>query len=288
MSKLDYVSFAYETGATKKPVTMAFDRAFPTQNFLHSFLSRGELPDPPLVAALTEFLEPGDTFVDVGSHVGYYAMLASQHVGEQGRVFAFEPSPQTFGVLLANTILNGDGRCRAFNCALGDKAGVAPLFIDRNDEGMSSLATPSKVRGGNAADGAVSVFVSTIDALYEQLQWSAVRTIKIDVEGFEPHVIRGADDFLRKHLPENIVFEINNSIPDIPLHQDMPIRQRLAELGYTSYLIRPWATIDAAAHDSVKHLFGDSNYLGLPLHCQLNIGYGNILSTRRQLDAPHL
>lgn len=282
MSELDYVSFAYETAAAKKPFTLALDRAFPTQNFLHSFLSRGTLVDPPLVTALTEFLEPGDTFVDVGSHIGYYAMLALQHVGERGRVFAFEPSPQTFGVLLANSIRNGGGRCHALNCALGDTPGVASLFIDRNDEGMSSLATPSK------ADGAVSIYVSTIDALYEQLGWSHVRTMKIDVEGFEPRVLRGADQFLRKHLPENIVFEINNSIPDIPLHQDMPIRAQLAELGYTSYLIRPWATIDAAAHDSVKHLFGDSNYLGLPLHCQLNIGYGNILSTRRQLNAPHL
>jgi FkbM family methyltransferase len=212
MGNLDYVEFAYQLASSQKSFRMAFDRSFPTQNFLHSFLSRGELPDPPLVTALTEFLGPGDTFIDVGSHIGYYSLLALQHVGDRGHVFAFEPSPQTFGVLLTNTILNGGGRFRALNCALGDHVGLAPLFIDHKDEGMSSLATPSKAKIGNV----VSVFVFTIDKLYEQFQWANVRTIKIDVEGFEPNVIRGADAFLRKHLPENIVFEINNFLPDNP------------------------------------------------------------------------
>ncbi|MEM6996443.1 MAG: FkbM family methyltransferase, partial [Myxococcota bacterium] len=57
--------------------------------------------------ALLERLEPGDTFVDVGANLGYYTVLAAKKVGPSGRVFAFEPDPESFALLKRNVDRNG-------------------------------------------------------------------------------------------------------------------------------------------------------------------------------------
>ncbi len=75
---LDLNYAAYEQNFNYR---MGFDTAYHTQNFIYSNLVNGVFVDPPMVQVLTQFLQPGDTFMDIGSHIGYYSLLARQVIG---------------------------------------------------------------------------------------------------------------------------------------------------------------------------------------------------------------
>lgn len=251
------------------PLMMAADIGKPTQEFIFSRLSQGEVCDPPLTRALTEFLEPGDTFVDIGSHIGYYALLALAKVGPAGQVIAFEPHPETFPILRQNAKATGAGNFRIVNCALAARTGVARLHLHDGDEGRSSLFP---IRG---MDRAVEVNVITLDSVMDTLPFGRVGMMKIDVEGMEEEVLKGASRFLTEVRPRNIVFEVLNAKPRRN-SVDKRIRWALSSLGYECFLIRPWS--DLEYWDGI---FAGSNYAPLPEGVGLDLAYGNILARLR-------
>jgi FkbM family methyltransferase len=256
------------------PFNIAFDLSYPTQGLIHRCLAGGQLCDPPLVTALVGFLTPGDTFIDVGSHIGYYSLLARQVVGTTGRVLAFEPNPETFGTLVANGMLNGYGNFYAYNCAMGDRYGSLEFNINVEDEGMSSLVFRS------ARSSQIKVHVTTLDIVVALSRLQNVRMLKIDVEGFEENVIAGAKQLISGGGVESIVFELNNNIPGVTPHRDQAIRKHLSALGYTSYLIRPWL-----GEEKWQEACGKYNFYRVADDSLVEIKYGNILATKRQIEA---
>jgi len=255
-------------GIAGRPFRIGFDLSYPTQGLIHSWLSNGHICDPPMVAVLTQGLMPGDTFIDIGSHVGYYSMLALQQVLNTGRVLAFEANPATYQVLLANVLMNDAANMHAFNCALGASSGTASFGVNAQDEGQSSL-----VDGAAANAGAViNVAMTTLDMIHAQIALTSVRVVKIDVEGFETQVIDGGRKFFADLRPQRVVFEVNNTDPGKPKYQDLGIRAYFRTLGYRAYLIRPWSDEDAARQgfqDRLLRPLGDEDIVDLP--------YGNIL-----------
>ena len=260
--------------AQPTPFHIAFDLSYPTQNLIHRFLAGGQLCDPPLVSALVDFLQPGDTFIDVGSHVGYYSLLARQVVGPTGRVVAFEPNPETFATLAANVMINGYGNFLAYNSAVGDRYGTLEFNINVEDEGMSSLVFKSP------RSSQIKVHVTTLDAFAMMARVQNVRMLKIDVEGFEENVITGGNKLITGGGVESIVFEINNALPGVPPHRDQAIRKFLRTLGYSSYLIRPWL-----GDENWQKACGQFNFYRVPDDSQVEIKYGNILATKRVIQA---
>jgi FkbM family methyltransferase len=237
---------------------------------------RNEVCDFPFTTILMQFLLPGDTFIDIGSHIGYYSLMARQFVGDAGNIYSFEASPDTFGVMLSSIQLNSYRNMTAFNCAVSDHEEVVEFSICDYDEGMSSLADI----GGRK----ISVFSTTLDALQERLKFSKVRVVKIDVEGFEAAVVRGGQNFFRNIMPENIAFEVNNGVAGVERHQDQPLREYFATMGYKSYLVRPMHPTEA-----ISDLYGESLLLEVPADMFIGgLEYGNILATRRNIDAPVL
>ncbi len=158
------------------------------------YLLHGITEGDPLTALLKRLLRPGDTFVDVGANVGMYSVVASLCVGTRGRVLALEASPATFEKLQVIT-QHGLGNVVAKHCAVADAAGSLDFFIGPEDHsGVSSLRDL-----GAAATKRVSVPADTLDHLLEG--WPRVRFVKIDVEGAEFGVIRGALRTLEQDRP---------------------------------------------------------------------------------------
>lgn len=140
--------------------------------------------------AFSQILRPGDVFVDVGANIGLMSMHAARLVGDSGAVFSFEPMPDIFAQLKANIHLNAARSIRAFNLALGSEPGKLPIFAHPEvNRGSSTLltagATPSHI-----------VAVSTLDAFAVSDIKRRIRMIKIDVEGWELEVLRGATNTL--------------------------------------------------------------------------------------------
>lgn len=136
---------------------------------------------------IEEQLAPGDGFVDVGAHVGYFSLLASKLVGPTGRVVAIEPSPKTFAKLQHNLSLNSHCRnVRVVNAASWDSEGTAAIYRGpETGTGMSSLyprfRTTLEAR----------VHVAPLPALLSEDELSSARLIKIDVEGSEFETVAG-------------------------------------------------------------------------------------------------
>jgi FkbM family methyltransferase len=158
--------------------------------------------EPEFLKALRQHVRPGDTCVDVGGNLGYYCLLMSNLVGPKGRVITFEPVEENLAVLRENIAVNKIENVELANTALGAHPGVLSLI--RSEVGSVS-ATPS-VRGYavEGAQSSIEVPVNTLDAYLEEKGWRPA-VIKIDVEGAELEVLRGAVNTLRVARPTVLV-----------------------------------------------------------------------------------
>ncbi len=123
-------------------------------------------------------LRPGGVFVDVGANVGFHTVLASQLVGPAGRVVAVEPAPWTLELLRANVWRSRAG-ATVVPVAASDARGTLRLSIEADHRSGARLD----------AGGELEVEAAPLDELLPEL---AVDVLKVDVEGAEPLVLRGA------------------------------------------------------------------------------------------------
>jgi FkbM family methyltransferase len=140
------------------------------------------------------------TFVDAGANEGLYTLFAGRHVGESGRVLAFEPSAREFARMEANIALNGLGNVRPFRMALAQDDGEADLLIaDDAHSGQNTLgALPHE---GVVEAGRERVAVRRLDRALAEEGMDRVDFIKIDVEGAEAGLLEGASETLRRFRP---------------------------------------------------------------------------------------
>ncbi len=135
----------------------------------------------------TCFLRPDYTVLDVGANIGMTAAIMSSVV-HAGNIFAFEPGPKVFEELEANCRRNNLVNVHPHQLAISDQPGTVNFA---EDSAYGHLAT----------DGAVAVEANTVDNLVRTLGLKAVDFIKIDVEGHEWPVLRGATEVLAVHHP---------------------------------------------------------------------------------------
>lgn len=144
------------------------------------------------MAFLLHYLRPDDLFFDVGANVGSYSILAGAAVGAS--VVAFEPG-EAFEWLVRNFALNHLGNAQARREAVGASSGTVPF--------TSGLDTVNRID----RDGAATVPLTTLDAA---CGGQAPALIKIDVEGLEADVLRGATSTLSNPATNVIVMELND------------------------------------------------------------------------------
>lgn len=153
--------------------------------------------------ALKRLTQSGATVLDIGANVGVYSMLCARWAGPGGRVFAFEPAPAALTLLREHLALNGLAeRVEVVAQAVSDKAGEAVFYV-HDFSGENSLNAGFAERVGAAA-GTVRVPVTTVDE-FCQTRNIAPTLIKIDVEGYELQVLRGARETLKRHQPALLV-----------------------------------------------------------------------------------
>lgn len=178
----------------------------PTRTVGHSILTTG-VYDIAVSEALARLIAPGDTVIDGGANVGYMTILASMAAGPSGRVLAFEPHPELFDVLRRNVAaVRAHLRIAATDLhrsALGESPGAAELHHLPPDfdwtDGMARI-----VPGGQTDAPSISVQVETLD---DVLGAGTATVLKLDVEGFEAWVLRGARVALRERRIRHVVFE---------------------------------------------------------------------------------
>lgn len=157
-----------------------------------------------LANALLSKLKKGMTVLDIGANIGYYTVLMANRVGDSGRVIAFEPNPVVYDELKANIELNRFKNVEIMNIALSNTTGESVFFFPA--EGREAHGS---MRSNNTFTSTRIEYVKT-DRLDDVLIWCGINKvdlIKMDVEGAELLVMRGANDLLTGKLKPIIFFE---------------------------------------------------------------------------------
>jgi FkbM family methyltransferase len=155
--------------------------------------------------------------MDIGANFGSFSLRMSELVGDAGRVFAFEPVPQTFALLATALSARGCRNVCALNLACSDTNGVVTMSIPDDPISGENLYQASISASGPAL---TKVVCARVDDL--PLPTNGLRLVKIDAEGHDAEVISGMWQLIRRELPI-LVAE----------HPSEAIIGRLASLGYS-------------------------------------------------------
>ncbi len=210
-----------------------------------------------------QILKPGMVCVDVGAHIGTHTVAMAQMVSPGGMVFSFEPQRIPFQMMCANVMLNACDSVFTYRHMVGDEPGwgkignVSPRLATNHGS-----FTPAATLPGGEELPYTDVERSTID----DLGLHACHLIKIDVEGAELGVLRGASKTIRKYTPL-VYFEAN----------DISSGERIAKCvdtfpeGYKFY----WHLVPSQRKDNyygaeIKGEYAEQNMIAVPPQCTFN------------------
>jgi FkbM family methyltransferase len=181
----------------------------------------------------------GDTAFDIGANVGVYSVLLSRLCGSTGRVWSFEPVPDTYWRLRETLALNRCDNVVPVQTAIYEKSGSVKMnlfearFAEWNSLGMPSMCAP---HGNRVSPGrSISVQAQTLDELCEAERIDRINFLKVDVEGFEVSVFRGAERLLRERRVDYLCFEISKEPLKGAGVESREVFQALEAHGYASY-----------------------------------------------------
>ena len=156
--------------------------------------------EPQIWGPLMAAVRAGDTAADAGANIGLYTVALAARVGPSGRVVAFEPDPRTVQILRRHIVLNHlSQRIEVIPSALGDRAGPVPF---QAGQGPRSCVMPEGARGARR------IPCVTLDEVFAGRR---VDLLKVDVEGYEQHVLQGGLRLLQDpaRAPRVITLELH-------------------------------------------------------------------------------
>lgn len=163
-------------------------------------------------------LREGDIFIDVGANIGLMSIFSSRAVGKKGKVYSFEPVLETFTILQKNIEINKIRNIDAFNIGISDSKGKSFIYTNPSaGKGSSSFIKPPD----QSESKEYEIIIETLDEFLIGHDLTNIRMVKIDVEGWELHVLRGAKPLLQSPQAPIICIEYskltgsNNDSEDI-------------------------------------------------------------------------
>jgi FkbM family methyltransferase len=165
------------------------------------------LKELPVSEAIYRLVDPADVVIDVGANIGHMTSIMAVRTGPSGRVLSFEPHPLTYEELRGNTQcwaqMKGVGAIRVYRFALSDTTGSGSLGVPGNDSVNRALA--SMMPNGELDGSRFPIQLRRLEEFVAPGQM--VGLMKVDVEGREYEVLKGAQRLLRRHEIRDIIFE---------------------------------------------------------------------------------
>jgi FkbM family methyltransferase len=187
--------------------------------------------EPSFTRRLHAEIRSGDVYADVGAHIGIHALQVAQRLASlgAGHVLAFEPAPDSAGILRAAALRNRLD-VEVVQLALSDHSGELTLFADERYDRYDAGVRSAHAIGPHVATATAVTF----DEWADQKQLDRLDVVKIDVEGHEASVLEGMRRSLAKFGPRVVFIEVKeNSTGRAPV-SDEALRALAADLGYRS------------------------------------------------------
>jgi len=182
------------------------------------------------VAVFRSLICQGMTVVDIGANEGIYTLHSGLAVGSFGKVYAFEPVPDTYQRLLKHIRLNNTSNVLAFPFALADTEGVATFHLGKNS-GEGSLFRVDTPR-------TITVRTLTLDSFLAEQRIEHVDIVKVDVEGAEMHVLRGMHGLLSRPGKPILMLEFCPSHLHAAGFTPSQLFDAIVTYGYRGHVIR--------------------------------------------------
>lgn len=224
----------------KEPVVMNWMnglklRVYPKNEVFRSVFVKG-IYDPNLVVVVNALLPTKGVFFDVGSNMGYCSLLMSKAVGEDGKVFAIEPSERDFLRLVDNVNINRLNNINVYRLAISDQIGKVNISIAPEERSaLNTLGTEFSNKGLEKIS-IEEVDSTTLDAFVEKEEISHIDVIKMDIEGSELKALNGARNIIEKYRPALIIGINKNSLKANNSSVE-DIEKVLRELRYKVYYL---------------------------------------------------
>ena len=249
MARTAFVDAIHQVNSVQMKIPRPPDRAAGSSEF---HMALGTYEERELDYVLTR-LRPGDTFLDVGAHVGYFTLPAAKTVGPSGRIIAIEPSPVSARVLRENAELNGLDWITVFDVAASDHNGPEVLFRSPKSPMWNRLVR-FPVRDGMDT---ISVSAKTIDSILAECGWPPIVGMKVDVEGAELDVLRGSTACLSRNPHAFVIVEVEGRTR---LDRSLAVLHFLEDQGYSFRLFKRGAVPTAETIISIASAL-DGDYL---------------------------
>lgn len=143
-------------------------------------------------------IHEGDIVVDVGAHIGYFTLIFSKLVGDNGKVYSFEADPTNFEILMKNLEVNKIKNVTCENFAISDKNGKVKLF-NANSSTANRLFSSED-------ENFIEIESITLDEYFQDKNMK-IDFLKLDIQGAEPLAMKGMKELFKKNQPLKILLE---------------------------------------------------------------------------------
>jgi len=216
---------------------------------------------------LQSLLTPKSVMIDAGANIGLHSIICSKIVGTAGKVYSFEPSKANFDLLLKNIELNHIKSIIPINKGLGDKIGETLILSQNFETGDAEKYILKAENKGTNTDNffnkiqlTESISLETLDNFQLINNLKKVDFLKIDVEGYEYYVLKGAENLLKNNPQIIILFECAEHLASRAGAQQTAVFSFLNKLGfeivYWNEKEKKWSNNQAEAMKSGQLLGG--------------------------------
>lgn len=191
-------------------------------DLIKNILRSGAIWEPYMLELMKLYVKPNTIALDIGAHIGTHTVTLSHLVGPNGHVYAFEPQRKIYRELVKNLEINQCLNVTSYHFALGNK------------KGKLQMASPSK---GNEAGTPIGTGGNDIRVIpLDNLDLENVSFIKMDVEGFERNVLKGAKKTILRNRPVIVLeiqggYDYDTAPPDIQ-HKILQTIEQLEKMHY--------------------------------------------------------
>ncbi len=210
---------------------------------------------------IKKIIKKKDVVVDIGANIGYYTLIFASLVSDKGKVFAFEPDPENFALLIKNIQINGYKNIISEQKAVSDIDGKVRLF--QNNKNKSD----HRIYDSNDNRKAIEVDAVNINDYFRDTHFT-INLIKIDIQGAEIMALQNIDAILKKNMDIRIITEFwPFGISKVGRHPEDYLKM-LSNYGFKFYNINEDAKkIEPVDKEHLLKIYTPDNRLCTNLFC---------------------
>lgn len=206
------VEFNVQDGAKLYPLKLRLDSDQMSQRFIIEWLQKTGTYEPELFRLILRVLREGDTFMDIGAHVGFFSVLAGHKVGPTGKVISVEPMAENQQVLDEHIKLNEFSHAHVFKGVISETDGTHDIYFNADNDGGHAFWDPGLHAQGEKSR--INPEIRTVPSkklttLFNEQSIERAKLVKIDTEGAEVSILQGSPEILSQNRVDLMVCEMN-------------------------------------------------------------------------------